>query len=64
MIAVRGTEVSSRSIATMGDMRRMADDSKSTLIALTLELLRVEVANEHMQQVVGYLGQAVRSLSI
>ena len=40
-------------------MRRMADDSKSTLIALTLELLRIEINNEHMREAVGYLGQAV-----
>jgi hypothetical protein len=44
----------------MGEMRRMADDSKSTLIALTLELLRIEINNEHMQEAVGYLGQAVK----
>lgn len=41
MIAVRGQEVSSRSVPTMGDLRRMADDSKSTLLALSLELLRI-----------------------
>jgi hypothetical protein len=43
----------------MGEMRRMADDSKSTLIALTLELMRLEVTNEHMKEVISYLGQAV-----
>ena len=33
--------------------------SKSTLIALTLELMRIEITNEHMKQVIAYLGQAV-----
>jgi len=37
----------------------MADDSKSTLIALTLELMRIEITNDHMKQVIAYLGQAV-----
>ena len=45
----------------MGEMRRMADDSKSTLLALTLELLRIEINNDHMREAIGYLGQAVRS---
>jgi phytoene/squalene synthetase len=49
MISVRGTEIGTRSIASIGEMRRMADDSKSTLLALTLELLRIEVANDHMR---------------
>lgn len=37
----------------------MADDSKSTLIALSLELLRIEISNDHMRDTIGYLGQAV-----
>lgn len=40
-------------------MRRMADDSKSTIIALTLELMRIEINNDHMRNVISYLGQAV-----
>ena len=37
----------------------MADDSKGTLLALTLELLRIDITNEHIRQVIDYLGQAV-----
>jgi hypothetical protein len=59
MVDVRSREVSNRSISTMGDMRKMADDSKGTLIALTLELMRIEITNEHMRSVIDYLGQAV-----
>lgn len=59
MIGVRSQEIGNRSIATMGDMRRMADDSKSTIIALTLELMRIEINNDHMRNVISYLGQAV-----
>jgi hypothetical protein len=59
MIAVRGQEINNRSISSMGDMRRMADDAKSTLLALTLELLRIEVDNQNMRDALGYLGQAV-----
>ena len=40
-------------------MRKMADDSKGTLLALTLELLRIDITNEHIRQVIDYLGQAV-----
>lgn len=61
MIGVRSQEIGNRSIATMGDMRRMADDSKSTIIALTLELMRIEISNDHMRNVISYLGQAVSS---
>jgi hypothetical protein len=43
----------------MEEMRKMADDSKSTMIALILELMRIEIANDHMRDVVSYLGQAV-----
>ena len=43
MIQVRMQECRSRTIDSMKDMRKMADDSKSTLIALLLELLRVEI---------------------
>lgn len=39
----------------------MAEHSKSTLLALNLELLRVEVTNRHMEQVIGELGRAVIS---
>ena len=59
MINVRGQEIRNRSISTMAEMRRMADDSKGTMIALVLELLRIEITNESMQRVVDYLGQAV-----
>ena len=44
---------------TMGQMRQMADDSKSTLLALLLELLRIEIENEHVRDVISYLGQAI-----
>ena len=60
MIAVRSHEISNRTISTMSEMRKMADDSKGTLLALTLELLRIDITNEHIRQVVDYLGQAVR----
>lgn len=44
----------------MAEMRKMGDDSKGTTIALLLELLRIEITNEHMKNVIDYLGQAVR----
>ena len=40
-------------------MRKMADDSKGALLSLTLELLRIDITNEHIRQVIDYLGQAV-----
>lgn len=43
----------------MTQMRQMADDSKATLIALSLELLRIEIDNPHIRDVVSYLGQAI-----
>jgi hypothetical protein len=61
MISVRAHEISNRSLSTMSEMRKMADDSKGTLLSLQLELLRVDIGNEHMKQVIDYLGQAVHS---
>jgi hypothetical protein len=60
MIKVRATEITNRSISSMADMRKMADDSKSTLLALNLELLRIEITDSHMQEAISYLGQAVK----
>lgn len=37
----------------------MADDSKGTQLALLLELLRIDITNEHMKLVVDHLGEAV-----
>lgn len=40
-------------------MLLMSEHSKSTMIALNLELLRVEINNKYMEQVIGQLGRAV-----
>lgn len=60
MIKVRGKQVSNRSISSISEMRIMADDSKGTILALTLELLRIQITNDHMREAISYLGQAVR----
>ena len=60
MISVRAHEISNRSLSTMSEMRKMADDSKGTIISLLLELLRIDITNEHIKIVIDYLGQAVR----
>ena len=43
----------------MTEMRKMADDSKGTQLALLLELLRIDITNEHIKKVVDHLGEAV-----
>ena len=45
MIGVRAQEISQRSVETMAEMRQMADNSKGALLALTLEILRVDTGN-------------------
>jgi hypothetical protein len=59
MVNVRAHEIRNRSLSTVAEMRRMGDDSKGTIIALLLELLRIELNNPHIKAVVDYLGQAV-----
>lgn len=59
MISVRAHEINNRSLSSIAEMRKMSDDSKGTIIALLLELLRIEITNEHMKSVIDYLGQAV-----
>lgn len=43
----------------MAEMKKMADDSKGAVMALLLELLRIDITNEHIKSVLDFLGQAV-----
>ena len=59
LIDARTEEIVNRQIENMDMMLQMAEHSKSTLLALNLELLRIEIANPHMEQLIGQLGRAV-----